>query len=97
MENVVEKMDVARQVMLILGAEPLTVKSWGFNAPVDIPDGIEFSVKGLKFRGKVRVTYDYDDDAFSVSFISRDTVVKTIQNVLFTSLIDSVDREVESA
>ncbi len=86
MENVAETIDVARQVMLILGAEPMTVKSWGFNTPKDIPDGIEFGVKGLKFRGKVRVLYDYTNDSFNVSLISKNEVVKTIQNVLFDNV-----------
>ena len=90
MENVAETIDVARQVMLILGAEPMTVKSWGFNTPKDIPDGIEFGVKGLKFRGKVRVLYDYTNDSFNVSLISKNEVVKTIQNVLFDNVSKSV-------
>ena len=97
MDTIAEKIDVARQVMLILGADPMTVKSWGFNSPVDIPNGLEFKVRGFKFRGKVRVTYDVEKDSFDVSFISKEDVVKTIPDVVFTSLIESVDRVVETA
>lgn len=97
MDTIAEKIDVARQVMLILGADPMTVKSWGFNSPVDIPNGLEFNVRGFKFRGKVRVTYDVEKDTFDVSFISKEDVVKTIPDVVFTSLIESVDRVVETA
>lgn len=92
-----ERIDVARQVMLILGAEPMTVKSWGFNRPSDIPDGLEFYVRGCKFCGKVQVIYNTEYDSFDVKFLSEENVVKTVQNVLFTSLIESVDREIETA
>lgn len=97
MDNNTETMDVARQVMLILGADPMTVKSWGFNSPIDIPNGLEFKVKGFKFRGTVRVTYDAGKDSFNISFISKNDLVRTIPDVVFTSLIESVDRVVETA
>lgn len=97
MEKMTETMDVARQVMLIFGADPMTVKSWGFNSPTDIPNGLEFKVRGFKFRGTVRVTYDTGKDSFDISFISNNDIVRTIPDVVFTSLIESVDRVVETA
>lgn len=97
MDTVVENVDVARQVMLILGADPMTVKSWGFNSPVDIPNGIEFKVRGCKFKGRVQVVYDNDKDSFNISFLNSHDVVQVIPDVLFTSLIESVDRVVETA
>lgn len=97
MDNNIETMDVARQVMLILGADPMTVKSWGFNSPIDIPNGLEFKVRGFKFKGTVRVIYDSGKDSFDVSFISKDELVRTVSDVVFTSLIESVDRVVETA
>ena len=97
MDDKNERIDVARQVMLILGAEPMTVRSWGFNRPSDVPDGLEFYVRGCKFCGKVQIVYNAEYDSFDVTLLLEENVVKTIRNVLFTSLIESVDREIETA
>lgn len=89
--------DTARQIMLILGSNPVMVKSWGFNSPHAISDGLSFRVNGYRFKGIVQITYNWAEDNYDIDFISDTKSKQTKEDILFTSVVDEVDRFVETA
>ena len=64
--------------------------------PAAIPNGLQFSVQGFKFKGKVRVIYNEGLDLFTVELIKRGgKTYKTFNEVYFDNLVSLIDREVE--
>lgn len=73
----------------------MVVWSWGFNSPMAVKNGLRFKVQGFKFRGVVEVVYNEGSDLFDVSFIKAGKVVKTIDDVFFDMLVETIDNYVE--
>lgn len=73
----------------------MVVWSWGFHQPIAIENGLRFKVQGYKFRGVVEVTYNEAHDLFDVKLIKANKVVKTIHDVFFDMLVETIDYYIE--
>ena len=88
-------MEMAKYIMSIFKTQLMVVWSWGFNSPVAIENGLRFKVQGFKFRGVVEVRYNEGHDLFDVTFIKRNKVVATANDIFFDSLVEVIDNYVE--
>ena len=88
-------MEIAKYIMSILRTQLMIVWSWGFNTPIAVKNGLRFKVQGYKFRGIVEVVYNEGKDLFDVSFIKANKVVKSIEDVYFDMLVETIDHYVE--
>ena len=88
-------MEMAKYIMSIFKTQLMVVWSWGFNSPVAIENGLRFKVQGFKFRGVVEVRYNEGHDLFDVTFIKRNKVVATSNDIFFDSLVEVIDNFVE--
>ena len=88
-------MEMAKYIMSILKTQLMVVLSWGFNSPIAVKNGLRFKVQGYKFRGVVEVAYNEGKDLFDVSFIKANKVVKSIEDVYFDMLVETIDHYVE--
>ena len=88
-------MEMAKYIMQILKTQLMVVWSWGFNNPTAIENGMRFRVQGFKFKGIVEVRYNEGHDLFDVSFIKRNKVVATANDIFFDSLVEVIDNFVE--
>ncbi len=81
--------------MSIFKTQLMVVWSWGFHQPIAIENGLRFKVQGYKFRGVVEVTYNEAHDLFDVKLIKANKVVKTIHDVFFDMLVETIDYYIE--
>lgn len=88
-------MEMAKYIMQILKTQLMVVWSWGFNSPVAIENGLRFKVQGFKFKGIVEVKYNEGHDLFDLSFIKRNKVVATANDIFFDTLVEVIDNYVE--
>ena len=86
---------MAKYILSILKGNMMVFMSWGCHAFDAIPNGLQFSVQGFKFKGKVRVIYNEGLDLFTVELIKRGKTYKTFNKVYFDTLVSLIDREVE--
>ncbi len=84
-----------RYIMSIFKTQLMVVWSWGFHQPIAIENGLRFKVQGYKFRGVVEVTYNEAHDLFDVKLIKANKVVKTIHDVFFDMLVETIDYYIE--
>ena len=75
-----------------------SLASWGAKNFVETYDGIQFDVRGSKFKGRVIITLDSRSDDYSLEFgkISKSDwkPVKTIEHILWSQLIEILDNEI---
>lgn len=64
-------MEMAKYILSILKSNMMVFMSWGSHAFYSIPNGLQFSVQGFKFKGKVKVIYNEGIDLFTVELIKR--------------------------
>lgn len=72
--------------------------SWGAKKFVSSKDGIQFDVRGPKFRGRVVITLDKLSDTYAVDFgnvrklewVSK----KLLQNVFAEDLVNVLDQQI---
>ncbi len=88
-------MEMERYIMSIFKTQLMVVWSWGFHQPIAIENGLRFKVQGYKFRGVVEVTYNEAHDLFDVKLIKANKVVKTIHDVFFDMLVETIDYYIE--
>ena len=88
-------MEMAKYIMQILKTQLMVVWSWGFNSPIAIENGLRFKVQGFKFKGIVEIRYNEGHDLFDVTFIKRNKVVATANDIFFDSLVEVIDNFVE--
>lgn len=89
-------MEMAKYILSILNGNMMVFMSWGSHAFYAIPNGLQFSVQGFKFKGKIRVIYNEGLDLFTVELIKRGgKTYKTFNEVYFDNLVSLIDREVE--
>ena len=88
-------MEMAKYIMQILKTQLMVVWSWGFNSPIAIENGLRFKVQGFKFKGIVEIRYNEGHDLFDVTFIKRNKVVATANDIFFDSLVETIDNYVE--
>lgn len=89
-------MEMAKYILSILKSNMMVFMSWGSHAFYAIPNGLQFSVQGFKFKGKIRVIYNEGLDLFTVELIKRGgKTYKTFNEVYFDTLVSLIDREVE--
>ncbi len=89
-------MGMAYYIMQILKSQLMVVFSWGFHAPVAIPNGLRFSVNGYLHKGKVEVIYDEGWDLFKVRAINSDgSIKKEEDDIYIDGLVAAIDAMVE--
>ena len=88
-------MEMAKYILSIFKTQLMVVWSWGFHQPIAIENGLRFKVQGYKFKGIVEVVYNEAHDLFDVKLIKANKVVKTIHDVFFDMLADTIDYYVE--
>lgn len=86
---------MAKYILSILTTQLMVMWSWGFHQPIAIENGLRFKVQGYKFKGIVEVVYNEAHDLFDVKLIKANKVVKTIHDVFFYMLADTIDYYVE--
>ena len=72
---------MARYILSIFSHYQTIVWSWGFNSAIALENGLQFSVNGMIFKGKVRVLYDEGSDTFKVQLIKKGVIVKEVADV----------------
>jgi len=87
---------IAVYIWNILRSKIQILWSWGFEDVKTIKNGVTFKVNGFLLKGRVEIIYNSSSDLFDVSFYDNDNKpVKTIEDVFFDQLVDSIDRNVE--
>lgn len=86
---------MATYIMDCLKRQILIVFSWGFNKPIAIENGLQFSVNGFIHKGIVQVLYNEGADLFEIKLIKNEEIIKHITCVFIDELIDTLDRNIE--
>lgn len=89
-------MEMASYILSILRTQLVIVFSWGFHNPVAVENGLRFLVNGYLHQGWVEVLYDEGSDLFKVRTLEKGAVKQEINDVFFDSLVDVIDRMVET-
>ena len=80
----------------ILDSRLNVVWSWGLHNKRVIPDGVKFDVQGFKFKGEVKVLFDYARSAKNGETTFRVVIGEQISTgVKADELIDFIDERVE--
>lgn len=70
---------------------------WGFNSPRSLGNGLQFSVKGRKLKGTVKVIYDQGLDLYNLLFLNKkNEEVSRIESVYAEDLTNLIDSTVET-
>lgn len=85
---------MARYILSIFSHYQTIVWSWGFNSAIALENGLQFSVNGMIFKGKVRVLYD-ESDTFKVQLIKKGSIVREVVDVYLDCLVNVIDGLVE--
>ncbi len=89
-------MNMQEYILKIINSQPIIKKSWGFNTPVAIENGLRFSVQGFLHKGHVEVVYCYGPDLFEVRLLNPGfTLKEKIDDVSLSELVGVIDRKVE--
>lgn len=86
---------MARYILSIFSHYQTIVWSWGFNTAIALENGLQFTVSGMIFKGKVRVLYDEGSDTFKVQLIKKGVIVKEVVDVYLDCLVNVIDGMVE--
>ena len=87
---------MARYILSIFSHYQTIVWSWGFNTAIALENGLQFTVSGMIFKGKVRVLYDEGSDTFTVRLLNADGSTKKEEaEVYLDNLVDVIDGMVE--
>lgn len=95
-----EIMKTAEYIIKILNTQPLKVMSWGaksleYTVYNDMM-ALKFKVNGFLHKGHVYVCYNEGTDLFEVFTVKGNgTVVKHVDDVYFSELVDTIDSIVE--
>lgn len=86
---------IATYIMDCLKSQKMIVFSWGFNSPVALKNGLQFSVNGFIHKGIVQVIYNEGLDLFEVNTVKNGNVIKSKAGVYIDELVDVIDLLVE--
>ena len=87
---------MASYILSILRTQLIIVFSWGFHCPVAVENGLRFLVNGYLHQGCVEVLYDEGSDLFKVRTLVNGVVKQEISDVYLDSLVEVIDRMVET-
>lgn len=87
---------IAYEILSLIGDDLLHMMSWGFSDPTIIEHGLQFKVRGLIHKGKVKVTCNKDNGLFDIQIIGKKDKVKySIEDISLNQLINQIDLHVE--
>ena len=86
---------MAQYIMQILHAQFMIVWSWGFHETSIIENGLSFRVHGFKFKGKVEIRHNKENNLFDIRLIKNRKIVEEIKDVYENQLVNVIDFHVE--
>ena len=89
-----EPMSPTEKILQILNEHPETLSEWGYEEPVEINDGLEFSINTCAYHpGWVRVFFDEADGAYFIKTVDEEHGRgQEVCSVPETELFDILDR-----
>jgi len=82
-------------IMNCLSRQKMIVFSWGFHNPVEINNGLRFSVNGFIHKGIVEILYNEGTDYFDLYFIKNKEIINRKASVSIDELIETLDLYIE--
>lgn len=91
-----EDFEMAQYIYKVLSSKFFIMCSWGFNNPISITDGLQFSTNGFIHKGTVQVVYIHGLDLFEVRLLEEINLIKTISGIYVDELVATIDDNVEN-